>query len=367
MPAIAPETLKAADEAINLLQQLIATQSFSREEDNTADIIASFLEARGVQVHRLKHNVWVKSKDFDSKKPTILLNSHHDTVKPASTYTRDPFSPDIEDNILYGLGSNDAGGALVCLLQAFLLLNEHSERSFNIIFVASAEEEISGKDGIAALLPELGKIDLAIVGEPTAMQMAVAEKGLMVIDGVAQGKSGHAARNEGLNAIYIAMEDIQKLKEFRFPRKSPTLGEIRISVTQINAGTQHNVVPDRCSFVVDVRTHEQYSNSEVFAILQDMVQSELTARSFRLNASGIPDSHPLVQKGLAMGLKAYGSPTLSDQALMSGFPSLKIGPGMSARSHTADEYIKLSEIREGIDIYLQLLRGLSLPDKYHSS
>jgi acetylornithine deacetylase len=361
MPEIMSRTEQAAKEAVRLLRQLIATQSYSKEEEQTAEIIAAYLEKKGCEVQRLMNNIWVRSHDFNPKKPTILLNSHHDTVKPASTYTRDPFSPDIEKDTLYGLGSNDAGGALVCLLQVFLLLDAEQDRSYNLIFAASAEEEISGKNGIAALLPSLGSIDLAIVGEPTGMQMAVAEKGLMVIDAEAAGISGHAARNEGVNAIYVALEDIRKLKDFRFPLRSETLGEIRVSVTQIQAGTQHNVVPDRCSFVIDVRTHEQYSNSEVFDILQKQVQSKLTARSFRLNASGIPTEHPLVQKGVEMGLKTYGSPTLSDQALMSGFPSLKIGPGLSERSHTADEFIRLSEIREGIEIYVQLLRGLQLP------
>jgi acetylornithine deacetylase len=358
MPEIISRTQQATVEAISLLKQLIATHSFSREENQTANIIADYLDSKGLSVCRHLNNVWVVTHDYDPKKPTILLNSHHDTVKPVLTYTRDPFSPDVEENILYGLGSNDAGGALVSLMQLFLLLDTEQNRSYNLIFAATAEEEISGKQGIAALLPELGKIDLAIVGEPTGMQMAVAEKGLMVIDGVARGISGHAARHEGVNAIYIALEDIQKLKAFRFPLKSDTLGEIHVSVTQIKAGTQHNVVPDSCSFVIDVRTHEQYSNSEVFSILRELTQSRLTARSFRLNASGIPAAHPLVQRGAELGLKAYGSPTLSDQALMSGFPSLKIGPGLSERSHTADEFIKLNEIREGIKIYYELLKEL---------
>jgi len=360
MPEIISYTEQAAEEAISLLKQLIATQSFSREEDLTANIIADYLKSKGLKVQRQLNNVWVSTRDYDPEKPTILLNSHHDTVKPASTYTRDPFSPYVEEDKLYGLGSNDAGGALVALLQLFLLLDAEQNHSYNLIFAATAEEEISGKQGIAALLPELGKIDLAIVGEPTGMQMAVAEKGLMVVDGEAQGVSGHAARSEGVNAIYIALEDIQKLKAFRFPLKSDTLGEIHVSVTQIQAGTQHNVVPDSCRFVIDVRTHERYSNREVFSILQELVQSKLTARSFRLNASGIPTTHPLVVKGVQLGLQAYGSPTLSDQALMSGFPSLKIGPGLSERSHTADEFIKLSEIREGIQIYYDLLKGLSI-------
>lgn len=354
------DTDSLAEGAINLLRQLIATPSFSREEDKTADILVHYLKNQGLEVHRLMKNVWVRSADFHPDRPTLLLNSHHDTVKPASTYTRDPFAADIKEGKLYGLGSNDAGGALVALLHVFLALNEDQNRTYNLIFAASAEEEISGKKGIAALLPELGKIDLAIVGEPTGMQMAVAEKGLMVIDGEAKGKSGHAARNEGVNAIYIALEDIQKLKDYRFPMKSETLGEIHISVTQIQAGTQHNVVPDSCTFVVDVRTHEKYSNQQVYEILQKEVKSTLTARSFRLNASGIPMDHPLVQKGLKLGLMAYGSPTLSDQALMSGFPSLKIGPGLSERSHMADEFIFTEEIREGIAVYIKLLQGLQL-------
>jgi acetylornithine deacetylase len=360
MPALKDKIKSASDEAIKLLQKLIATPSFSREEGQTADIIADYLLDKGLEVQRHLHNVWVRNRHFNPELPTILLNSHHDTVKPASTYTRNPFHADIEGDKLYGLGSNDAGGALVCLMQTFLLLDEEPEKPYNLIFAASAEEEISGQNGIAALLPEIGTIDLAIVGEPTGMQMAVAEKGLMVIDAEAQGVSGHAARSEGVNAIYIALEDIEHLKNFRFPRKSATLGEIHVSVTQINAGSQHNVVPDRCSFVVDVRTHEQYTNQEVFALLQESVKSKLTARSFRLNASGIPMEHPLVQKGLSLGLEPYGSPTLSDQALMSGFPSLKLGPGLSERSHTADEFIKLSEIRQGIAIYHALLNGLRI-------
>jgi acetylornithine deacetylase len=361
MPEIAhSDTNQLADQAIALLQQLIATPSFSKEEDQTADIIAHHLKVQGLEVQRKMNNVWVKSADFDAGRPTILLNSHHDTVKPTATYSRNPFAADMEEGKLYGLGSNDAGGALVSLLQTFLALNQDKNRTYNLIFAASAEEEISGKQGIAALLPELGKVDLAIVGEPTGMQMAVAEKGLMVMDGEAKGKSGHAARNEGVNAIYIALEDIQKLKNFCFPLKSETLGEIHISVTQIQAGTQHNVVPDSCTFVVDVRTHEKYSNQQVYEILQKEVKSTLTPRSFRLNASGIPMEHPLVQRGLKMGLSAYGSPTLSDQALMSGFPSLKIGPGLSERSHTADEFILIEEIREGIRVYIKLLQGLYL-------
>jgi len=346
-----------AQEAATLLKKLIAQPSYSKEEDKTAGIIEQYLIEQGHDTHRLLNNIWVCGKHFNSAKPTLLLNSHHDTVKPVSSYTRDPFSADIEKGKLYGLGSNDAGASLSCLLQLFLLL-QGEDQPYNVIFAATAEEEISGHNGIAALLPQLPPIDLAIVGEPTEMQMAVAEKGLMVIDAECRGASGHAARDEGINAIYLAMQDIEWLKGYKFPYKSQTLGDIRISVTQIQAGTQHNVVPDVCTFVIDVRTHERYTNQQVFDVLQQNTLSDLNARSFRLNASGISQQHALVKRGESLGLSSYGSPTLSDQALMQGFPSLKIGPGKSERSHTADEFILLSEIEEGIGIYHRLLEGL---------
>jgi acetylornithine deacetylase len=289
-----------------------------------------------------------------------LLNSHHDTVKPAASWTNPPFTPLQNNGKLFGLGSNDAGGSLVSLLHTFLLVNKVKNRNYNLIFAVTAEEEISGSNGIVITLPELGKIDLAIVGEPTQMQMAVAEKGLMVIDASAKGVAGHAARNEGINAIYIALQDIEWLRNYQFPKKSETLGEINISVTQINAGTQHNVVPDTCTFVIDVRTHEQYTNQEVFDVLQQHTQAHLKARSFRLNASGISLDHPIVKRGQKLGMNYYGSPTLSDQALMHGFPTLKIGPGDSARSHTADEFIYIDEIKQGIHQYIALLWELEI-------
>jgi len=288
-----------------------------------------------------------------------LLNSHHDTVKPAASYTRNPYEASIENGKLYGLGSNDAGGALVTLMATFLYFYNHENLAYNLIFAASAEEEISGKNGIVLLLPELGDIAVGIVGEPTQMQMAVAEKGLMVIDGVAKGKSGHAAREEGENAIYKAIQDVEYIKQLQLERVSLLLGATKTTVTQISAGTQHNVVPDECRFVVDVRTNECYSNQEVFEILQANTQSELKSRSFRLNSSSIPLNHPLVKRGQQLGLTHYGSPTLSDQALMS-FPTLKIGPGDSARSHTADEFIYVQEMEDAFEIYKQLLENLVL-------
>ena len=347
-----------AAQAIALLGQLIAIPSFSREEDKTAALLFNYLRQNGMQPRRKKNNVWVFSDAYTKDRPTILLNSHHDTVKPVASWVLEPFTPLQKDGKLYGLGSNDAGGPLVALLHTFLLLNAMKDREYNLVFAATAEEEISGENGIVITLPELNRIDLALVGEPTQMQMAVAEKGLMVIDATAKGVSGHAARNEGVNAIYIAMQDIEWLRTYRFPKKSAVLGEINLAVTQINAGTQHNVVPDTCTFVIDVRTHEKYTNQEVFDILQQHTQSELNARSFRLNASGIPLDHPIVQRGQQLGMHYFGSPTLSDQALMQGLPTLKIGPGDSARSHTADEFIFIDEIKQGITQYVALLRGL---------
>lgn len=350
--------MNLADSAIDLLKNLIATPSFSREEAPAAERVAAFFEAKNIPFQRHLNNLWAKNCHWQEGKPVLLLNSHIDTVKPATGWQRDPFHPGVEeDDILYGLGSNDAGGPLASLLATFTHFYERSDLPVNLIMAATAEEEISGANGIAALLPELGQIDFAIVGEPTQMRMAIAEKGLMVIDGEARGVAGHAAREEGVNAIYIALEDIQLIRNLELDRVSPLLGKVKMSVTQIEAGKQHNVVPDSCRFVIDVRTNECYRNEEVFDLLQSKVQSTLKARSFRLNSSGIALEHPLVQSGLQLGLPYFGSPTLSDQALMP-FPSLKIGPGDSARSHTADEYIRLSEIRAGIDCYIQLIEGI---------
>ena len=343
--------------AVSLLKQLIATPSLSRNEGNTASLIEEYLRDRGLAPRRQGNNIWVRNKYNRAGKPVILLNSHHDTVKPSEGWARKPFHPGVEGDRLYGLGSNDAGGPLVSLIATFLHFYERKDLPFNLILAATAEEEISGADGIASILPELGPVDLGIVGEPTQMQMAVAEKGLMVLDCVAHGRSGHAAREEGENAIYKALKDIEWFRNFRFPLHSELMGEMKMTVTQIEAGAQHNVVPDRCSFVVDVRTIEQYSNEAAFDIIRKAVDSEVKARSFRLNSSRIPLDHPVVQRGLQLGLSYFGSPTLSDQALMP-FTTLKIGPGDSARSHTPDEYICLSEIEAGIHTYVRLLEGL---------
>lgn len=347
---------KYASRAVKLLMQLISIPSISREEDKTADLIAEYLQKEGYKIFRKHHNVWVRNKHFSEKKPTILLNSHHDTVKPNEGWLLDPFKPTEKNGKIYGLGSNDAGASLVSLLMVFLMAEEMS-LPFNLIYAATAEEEISGKNGVESILEELGSITLGIVGEPTGMQMAIAEKGLMVLDCTAQGMAGHAARNEGLNAIYEAMEDIEWFRTFRFPEVSPLLGEVKMTVTQIEAGKQHNVVPDTCCFVVDVRTNELYTNEEVFHIIQQHVSAKTEARSFRLNSSSISPEHPIVKAGLELGLNYYGSPTMSDQALMR-FPTIKIGVGDSARSHTADEYIYPEEIEEGIRIYSQLLKKL---------
>lgn len=353
----------STEQAIALLHDLIRKPSFSQQEEQTAGILIDFLRKHDLSPNRLHHNIWLKNRHYSSDKPTLLLNSHHDTVRPAVGWQRNPFRPSLEGDRLYGLGSNDAGASLVSLLATFMHLQADPELPFNLLFVASAEEEISGPNGIAAVLPELGPIDAALVGEPTGMQMAIAEKGLMVIDAEAKGVSGHAARDEGTNALYIALEDIQHIRQFTFDRVSPFLGASRATVTQIEAGSQHNVVPDRCRFVIDVRTNEWYSNREAHVLLQAGVRSTLTPRSYRLNSSRIDPNHPLVAAGLMLGRQTFGSPTLSDQALMP-FPSLKMGPGDSARSHTADEYITLTEIREAISCYAQLLQAISQLPRY---
>lgn len=344
---------------IALLKQLISTPSFSREEDKTAHILQNFIETEGYKTERLANNVWVWAEQPKPELPTILLNSHHDTVRPNASWERDPFQAVAEDGRLYGLGSNDAGGALICLLAAFMGLAQQKERFYNLVFLASAEEEISGKNGVELALTKLGKIDFAIVGEPTGMHMAVAEKGLLVIDAIAHGKAGHAAREEGNNAIYMAMRDIERIRRYRFPQTSALLGEVKMTVTQINAGTQHNVVPDECHFVIDVRTNEYYKNEEIFQMLKSQLQSSLKARSFRLNSSSITTLHPIVKRGQALGRQSYGSPTLSDQALMP-FSTLKMGPGESARSHTADEFILIGELEQGYRLYLEMLQGQRL-------
>lgn len=348
---------KLTTESIALLRDLIRTPSFSREEEGTAVLIAQFLEVRGVRINRKGHNIWAFNKHYDANKPTILLNSHHDTVKPNTGYTRDPFAPDIEDGKLYGLGSNDAGGCLVSLIAVFLHFYEAADMAYNLCLAATAEEEISGRDGIESVLPELGTLDFAIVGEPTQMQLAVSERGLMVLDCKAHGKAGHAAREEGENAIYNAIKDIQWFQTYRFPKVSEEFGHVKMSVTVIQAGSQHNVVPATCEYVVDVRVTDRYRNEEVLEIIRQHVTSEVAPRSTRLKSSSIPKDHPIVQAGLALGRTTYGSPTTSDQALLD-IPSLKMGPGDSARSHMANEFIYVDDIGEGIRLYIAMLEGV---------
>ena len=345
------------EQAVELLKQLIVIPSFSREENLTADLIEKFLNDRGVITKRKINNIWAQNKYYDAAKPTILLNSHHDTVKPNSGYTRDPFAATVEDGKLYGLGSNDAGGCLVSLILTFLYFYEQTGLKYNLVLATTAEEEISGVNGLELIIPELGKLDFGIVGEPTLTQLAIAEKGLMVLDCVAHGKSGHAAREEGVNAIYEAINDINWFRSFRFPEESEVFGPVKMSVTIINAGSQHNVVPATCTYTVDVRVTDAYRNEEVLEIIRSHVKSEVTPRSIRLKPSKIDKDHPIVQAGLALGRTTYGSPTTSDQSLLD-IPSLKVGPGDSGRSHTADEFIYLDEIREGIALYIGMLKSI---------
>ena len=350
------EIKKYTQDAVELLECLITKPSISRDEVLAAEVLQAQMEKWGLNPQRIGNNI-VAYGHMDENRETLLLNAHIDTVKPVSTWTRDPYKPSIEDDRLYGLGANDCGGGLVSLLQVFRILSQDQDIPYNIIYVASAEEEVSGQNGFSMVLPQLPNIDVAIVGEPTGMQPAIAEKGLMVIDGIARGKSGHAARDEGVNAIYEALDDLVWLRDYRFKKESRLLGPTKMSVTVINSGTQHNVVPDECHFIIDVRTNEFYQNEYLFAFLQKhMKKCELKARSFRLSSSHIPIGHPLVMRCINMGMKPFGSPTLSDQALMP-FPSLKLGPGESARSHSADEFICISEIEDAIRTYLKIIRG----------
>ena len=349
---------KLVEDSISLLRDMIRIPSLSREEVAVATLIEQRLTTWDYKPYREGNNVWIFSSRWNEDLPTILLNSHIDTVRPAKAWSYDPFGATEVDGKLIGLGSNDAGASVVAMLCAFRHL-EQKLQPYNLIFCASAEEEFSGVNGVASVLENFGKINLAVVGEPTGMQMAVAEKGLIVLDCEAKGKLGHAARNEGENAIYKALADIQTLTELSLPKKSENLGPVKITVTQIEAGTQHNVVPDSCRFVVDVRTNECYSNEEVYRIIDEIIEAEVKPRSFRLNSSMIPIGHPLVQRGIHLGLSHYGSPTTSDQSVIP-CTSIKIGPGESARSHTADEFIYLDEIRKGVEIYIQLLDQLQL-------
>ncbi len=351
---------------ISLLQKLISTPSFSREETNTADIWEEWLKENGAGVvKRLHNNVYVISQNFDPTKPILMLNSHHDTVRPAASYTRDPFSPDIEGDKLYGLGSNDAGASGVALAMAFLALKDDTSLPVNLLFAITAAEEVMGEHGMRAFLPHLAENgltpEMVLVGEPTGMQAAIAERGLLVLDCIAKGKAGHAARNEGINALYRAMDDIERLRNFAPEKTSNVLGPIKVSVTMINCGTQHNVVPDSCTYVADIRTTDAYNNEETVELLRQIVKwSQLTPRSTRVHASVIDQNHPLVRAAISLGKETFISPTTSDMALMHGIPSLKMGPGESSRSHSADEYVCLSEISEAIDIYTKLIKNLKI-------
>lgn len=346
-----------AEIAFELLQQLVTIPSFSREEDKTAGLIASFLQHHNMEVHRKGNNVWAKNKYFDPAKPTLLLNSHHDTVRPNPGYTRNPFSPNIEEGKLFGLGSNDAGGPLVAMLMTFFYFYEQQNLKYNIVIAATAEEEISGTGGIELVWNELPKVDFAIVGEPTLTDIAIAEKGLLVLDCISHGKAGHAAREEGVNAIYKALPDIEWFRTCKFPKVSASLGEIKMSVTIIQAGQAHNQVPSECKFTVDVRVTDAYTLEEVLETIKGHVKCTVTPRSMRLRPSGIAQDHPLIQAATKLGKKQYGSPTTSDQALIP-VPSIKMGPGDSARSHSADEFIYLDEIDNGIDEYIRLIEVL---------
>ena len=353
------ENLNYTNDAVMLLKDLIAIPSISRNEEKAADKLAEYLNLWHLPFGREGNNLWVGCPDWDNNRPTVMLNAHIDTVKPVSSWTRDPFQPMQEGDMLYGLGANDCGGGLVALLQTYRIMLERP-CNYNILWVASAEEEVSGENGFSRVMSKLPKIDVAIVGEPTGMQPAIAEKGLMVIDGYAHGKSGHAAREEGVNAIYEALEDLIWLRDYKFRKVSPLLGATKMTVTVVEGGTQHNVIPDTLHFVIDVRTNEFYQNEYLFEFLRKkMTKCELRARSFRLHSSSIPEDHPLIRRCIERGMQPFGSPTLSDQALMP-FLSFKLGPGDSGRSHSADEFIKISEIQQAIDTYVGLLDGLTL-------
>lgn len=357
LPLFMTEINTLYQQSVALLQQLIRIPSFSREEAKTADVLELFLKQEGISINRKINNIWAKNKHFDAAKPTILLNSHHDTVKPNSGYTRDPFDAAIEGGKLFGLGSNDAGGCLVSLIATFLYFYDKPDLKYNLCLATTAEEEISGVNGLELIIPELGKLEFGIVGEPTLMQLAIAERGLMVLDCTTHGVAGHAAREEGENAIYKALADIEWFRNYKFPKESESFGAVKMSVTIINAGSQHNVVPASCVFTVDVRVTDAYRNEEVLEIIRQHVSCDVKPRSIRLKPSSIDKDHPIVQTGIKLGRTTYGSPTTSDQSLLD-IPSLKIGPGDSARSHTANEFVYVDEIREGIELYIKMLEAI---------
>jgi acetylornithine deacetylase len=348
---------KLIHDSTELLKKLIATPSFSKEEEHTAQLITEFLTERKVPIHRKMNNIWAYNRYFDASKPTVLLNSHHDTVKPNAGYTLNPFEPKVEDGKLFGLGSNDAGGCLVSLIATFLYFYNEKDLKYNICLAATSEEEISGNNGLELVIPDLGDLEFAIVGEPTEMELAIAERGLLVLDCTAHGKAGHAAREEGDNAIYKALKDIEWFRTYQFPKVSEMFGPLKMSVTIINAGTQHNVVPSSCDFTVDVRVTDSYTNDEVIEIIRQHVSCDVKPRSIRLKPSSIDKNHPIVQAGISLGKTTYGSPTTSDQALLS-IPSLKCGPGFSGRSHMADEFIYVHEIKQGIEGYIAMLSAV---------
>ncbi len=347
------------EKAIELLKDLIAIPSYSSEEDETATLLESWFISRGIPHKRRDNNIYAFNKHFDDSKPTLLLNSHHDTVRPNTAYTRDPFLPSVEDGKLFGLGSNDAGGALVSLIATFTHFYDQKDLSHNLVIVASAEEESSGPKGLNSMLKILPPIDVAIVGEPTLMQLAIAEKGLVVFDAQVEGTPSHAAHPNDNNAIYNCIEVLKWFRDFHFPKVSDVLGEVKLTVTQINGGSQHNVVPASVALVIDVRVNDKYTNAEIVEILQQQAPCKMHPRSLHLNSSSIPKDHLLVQSGISLGRETYGSPTLSDQAALS-CPSLKLGPGDSRRSHSANEYIGIAEIEEGISLYIELLNGFLL-------
>lgn len=349
------EISKLQQQALELLKNLIQTQSFSEEENETAKLLENWMNDHDISYQRDRNNVWAKNKNFDPEKPTLLLNSHHDTVRPNKAYTRDPFNAEVEDGKLFGLGSNDAGGCLVSLLATFTYFYQAENMNYNLIFAGTAEEETNGKNGISMMLPIMPKIDVAIVGEPTLMNLAIAEKGLVVFDAKVKGRPSHAAHPNDDNCIYKSAKALQWFEKYRFPKVSEVLGEVKLTVTQIKAGTQHNVVPADVDLVIDVRVNDKYTNAEVSEILQkEAPVDEIIPRSLRLNSSSIPKDHALVKAGMELGMETYGSPTLSDQAMLS-CPSLKLGPGDSTRSHSADEFIYVNEIEEGIEKYIKLL------------